>query len=269
MSTVPLLTVEALEVVYKRVMRALRGVSLTVAKGQVVVILGANGAGKTTTLRAISGFIGLEAARVTQGSIIFKGEHLENRQPHQCAKLGISIVPERDKVFPNLTVAENLAVTQSRLTRAERRRMDDLVFQFFPALAERRGSQAGLLSGGERQMLGIGARLVSGPDLLLVDELSLGLAPLTVQELVRRLLQIKQELGLSLLVVEQNAGIALQIADHAYVLENGEVAMHGNGASMRRNPQIQEYYLGGGADTRRSYRDARNLRLAQGNHGRA
>jgi branched-chain amino acid transport system ATP-binding protein len=267
MSADPLLTVQNIEVVYKRVIRALRGVSLTVARGQVVAILGANGAGKTTTLRAISGFIGLEAARVTRGSIVYKGEHLENRLPHQCAKLGISIVPEREKVFPNLTVTENLAVTPSRLPAAERRRIEDLVFQFFPALAARRTSQAGLLSGGERQMLGIGAKLVSGPDILLVDELSLGLAPLTVQELVRRLLQIKQELGLSLLIVEQNAVVALQMADYAYVLENGEIAMHGDGPSMRRNPQIQEYYLGGGSGSRRNYRDARNERLAPGNHG--
>jgi branched-chain amino acid transport system ATP-binding protein len=267
MTTVPLLVVESIVVVYKRVIRALRGVSLTVAEGQVVVILGANGAGKTTTLRAISGFIGLEAARVTAGTIVFKGEQLANRPPHQCAALGISLVPERDKIFPNLTVAENLAVPQSRLSKTERRRTEDLLFQLFPALAARRASQAGLLSGGERQMLGIGARLVSGPDLLLVDELSLGLAPLTVQELVRRLLQIKQELGLSLLVVEQNAGIALQIADYAYVLENGEVAMHGDGASMRSNPQIQEFYLGGGTGTRRSYRDAHTHRLAQGKNG--
>jgi len=262
----PLLAVDRIEVVYKRVIRALRGVSLKVAKGQTVAILGANGAGKTTTLRAISGFIGLDVAQVTAGTILYKGEHLENRLPHQCTKLGISIVPERDKVFPNLTVSENLAVAQSRLPAAERRRSEAMVFQFFPALAARRSSEAGLLSGGERQMLGIGAKLVSGPELLLVDELSLGLAPLIVQELIARLLQIKQQLGLSLLLVEQNAAVALQMADYAYVLENGQIAIEGDAQSMRHNPHIQEYYLGGGAEARRNYRNARAHRLTRDIH---
>jgi branched-chain amino acid transport system ATP-binding protein len=267
MSVEPMLVVQDVEVVYKRVIRALRGVSLSVAKGQVVAILGANGAGKTTTLRAISGFIGLDAARVTEGSIRFKGEPLENRLPHHCARSGVAIVPERDKVFPNLTVAENLTVPPSRLSATERRRVESLIFQLFPALAERRSSEAGLLSGGERQMLGIGAKLVAGPELLLIDEMSLGLAPVIVQQLMSRLLQFKQELGLSLLVVEQNAVIALQIADYAYVLENGEIALEGDGPSMRANPHIEEYYLGGGTGTRRSYRDARAKRLAQSHHG--
>jgi branched-chain amino acid transport system ATP-binding protein len=266
MSAEPLLTVRDIEVVYKRVIRALRGVSLAVAKGQTVAILGANGAGKTTTLRAISGFIGLDAARVTRGSIRFKGVPLENRLPHRCARYGVAIVPERDKVFPNLTVAENLAVPPTRLGTTERRRVEALVFQMFPALAERRASEAGLLSGGERQMLGIGAKLVAGPELLLIDEMSLGLAPVIVADLMRRLLQIKQELGLTLLVVEQNTAIALEIADYAYVLENGEVALEGDGASMRANPHIEEYYLGGGTGTRRNYRDARAQRLAE-RHG--
>jgi branched-chain amino acid transport system ATP-binding protein len=267
MSADPVLMVRDVDVIYKRVIRALRGVSLNVAKGQVVAILGANGAGKTTMLRAISGFIGRDAARVTAGSVVFKGEHVENRLPHECARLGIAIVPEREKVFPNLTVAENLLVPPSRLSAGERRRIEELVFQFFPALAERRASQAGLLSGGERQMLGIAAKLVSGPELLLLDELSLGLAPMIVLELIDRLGQIKQELGLSLLLVEQNAVIALRMADYAYVLENGEIAMEGHGPSMRANPSIQEYYLGGTSGTRRSYRNAHNERLARPDHG--
>jgi branched-chain amino acid transport system ATP-binding protein len=267
MSDAALLSVDKIEVVYKRVIRALRGVSLDLARGQIVAILGANGAGKTTTLRAISGFIGLDAAQVTAGSIIYKGEHLENRLPHQCVRLGVSIVPERDKIFPNLTVAENLTVAPSRIPAAERRRLEEMVFQFFPALAARRSSEAGLLSGGERQMLGIGAKLVTGPELLLVDELSLGLAPLIVQDLVRRLLQIKLELNLSILLVEQNAAVALQMADYAYVLENGQVAMRGDSASMRDNPYIREYYLGGGVEARRNYRDARAQRQVRQDHG--
>jgi branched-chain amino acid transport system ATP-binding protein len=158
-----LIAVRDIHVLYKGMIRALNGVSLTVAKGQVVAILGANGAGKTTTLRAISGFIGLDAARVTKGTIAFKGVRVENRPPHHSARLGIALVPERNKIFPNLTVIENLLVPPSRLAQAERRRMHELVFQSFPALARRRTSEAGLLSGGERQMLGIAAKLVAGP----------------------------------------------------------------------------------------------------------
>lgn len=269
MTDAPLLVLQGVDVVYKHVVRAVRGIALEVKRGQVVAILGANGAGKTTTLRAISGFIGLDHARVTAGTIVFKGEHLENRLPHQITRLGISITPERDKVFPNLTVSENMSVAPSRLTNAERKRTTDMVFQFFPALAARRNSEAGLLSGGERQMLGIGAKLVCGPELLLVDELSLGLAPLITQELIARLMQIKDELGLSLLLVEQNAAVALQMADYAYVFENGEIALEGDRAMMRGNRHIQELYLGGGAGGRRNYRDARAAREVRGQHGRA
>jgi branched-chain amino acid transport system ATP-binding protein len=267
MTAEPFLAVHDIDVVYKGAILALRGVSLTVAKGQVVAILGANGAGKTTTLRAISGFIGLDAARVTKGTIVFEGERLDNRQPHHCARLGIALVPEREKIFPSLTVGENLLVPPSRLSGAERRRMEELVFQFFPALAQRRASQAGLLSGGERQMLGIAAKLVSGPRMLLIDELSLGLAPIVVQQLMERLLKIREELGLALLLVEQNATLALNVADYAYVLENGVIALEGDGASMRANPRIHEFYLGIASAARRSYRDARNERLAGAKNG--
>jgi branched-chain amino acid transport system ATP-binding protein len=258
----PFLAVREIVVVYKGAIRALQGVSLSVAKGQIVAILGANGAGKTTTLRAISGFIGHDAARVTKGTIVFNGEHLENRPPHHCTRLGIALVPEREKIFPNLTVGENLLIPPTRLSIAECRRMEDLVFQFFPSLAERRASQAGLLSGGERQMLGIAAKLVLGPQLLLLDELSLGLAPIVVEQLMERLLKIKEELGLALLLVEQNAALALQVADYAYVLENGAIAIEGDGPSMRGNPHIHEFYLGIASAGRRSYRDARIERQA-------
>jgi branched-chain amino acid transport system ATP-binding protein len=267
MSATPFLAVRDIEVVYKRMIRALNSVSLTVEKGQVVAILGANGAGKTTTLRAISGFIGMDSARVTKGTITCNGVRLQNRPPHHSARLGVAIVPERDKIFPNLTVTENLLVPPSRLSPAGRRNMQELVFQFFPALAERRGSEAGLLSGGERQMLGIAAKLVTGPEILMLDELSLGLAPVVVQQLMAQLLQIKAELGLALLLVEQNANLALQAADHAYLLENGAVALEGDGASIRANPRIHEFYLGMANASRRSYRSARAERMARSQNG--
>jgi branched-chain amino acid transport system ATP-binding protein len=262
-----LIAVRDIHVLYKGMIRALNGVSLTVAKGQVVAILGANGAGKTTTLRATSGFIGLDAARVTKGTIAFKGVRVENRPPHHSARLGIALVPERDKIFPNLTVIENLLVPPSRLAQAERRRMHELVFQSFPALARRRTSEAGLLSGGERQMLGIAAKLVAGPELLLLDELSLGLAPVVVQQLMTQLMQIKAELRLALLIVEQNASLALQAADHAYVLENGAIVLEGDAASLRSNAKVHEFYLGVASTNRPNYRSARTERMARLQNG--
>jgi branched-chain amino acid transport system ATP-binding protein len=267
MTADPLLAVRNIEVLYKRSILGVHAVSLNVSKGQVVVILGSNGAGKTTTLRAISGFIGLDAARVTKGEIVFDGVNLTNLLPHHCARLGIALVPEREKIFPNLTVAENLLVPPTRFSKTERRRTEDMVFQFFPALAERRAREAGLLSGGERQMLGIGAKLVAGPRILLLDEMSLGLAPVVVTELMDRLLKIKEELGLAILLVEQNAALALRVADYAYVLENGAIAIEGDGPSMRKNPRIHEFYLGISSTERRSYRVARSERLGRLENG--
>ena len=258
MSGAPLLAVDDLEVVYQRAITALHGMSLELREGEIVAILGANGAGKTTTLRAISGFIGLDAARVTRGSVRYKGAPIENRPPHQVSRLGIVLVPERDKVFPNLTVLENLAaVAPARHHAAERRRLEQLVFDSFPRLASLRTREAGLLSGGERQMLAVGAAIVCGPELLLVDELSLGLAPIIVQDLAERLIALRKELRFSLLLVEQSAAVALEIAERAYVLESGRVVMEGSAAELRGNAEVQKAYLGLGSASgeRRSYRD--------------
>ena len=184
----PLLAVDGLQVAYHRVAVALHGISLRVLPQTIVALVGNNGAGKTTTLRAISGFIGLDDARVTAGHILFAGERIENQPPHANTARGIVLVPERDKVFPNLTVAENLTVAVAkRASAAERRHLEALVFQFFPALAPLRSRVAGLLSGGERQMLAFGSALVCKPELLLIDELSLGLAPVVVEDLARRI----------------------------------------------------------------------------------
>jgi branched-chain amino acid transport system ATP-binding protein len=222
----------------------------------IVALVGNNGAGKTTTLRAISGFIGLDDARVTAGSISFAGRRIENEQPHANTARGIVLVPERDKVFPNLTVAENLSVAAAkRANAAARRRLEELVFQFFPALMPLRSRIAGLLSGGERQMLAFGSAIVCKPELLLVDELSLGLAPVVVEDLARRIAGVRQELGITVLLVEQNVGVALGIADYAYVLENGRVALEGPAAELRGRREIQQSYLGqASGEERRSYR---------------
>ena len=193
-----LLQVDKIEVVYKRAITAVQGVTLSVAERQIVAVLGTNGAGKTTTLRAISGFLGIDDARVTEGTITFKGTRIDNGLPHDIAGRGIVLVPEREKVFPNLTVAENLAAPVPRATgSSERHRLNERAYRFFPRLAELRSRTAGLLSGGERQMLAIGAALMCSPQLLLVDELSLGLAPVVVQDLTRRITAIRDELGIA------------------------------------------------------------------------
>jgi branched-chain amino acid transport system ATP-binding protein len=265
-----LLAVDKLEVVYHRAITAVQGVSLAVERGQIVALLGTNGAGKTTTLRAISGFLGLDDARVTEGAIAFKGERIENFSPHDVTRRGIALVPEREKVFPSLTVAENLAVPVARrASAAEQRRMEAMVFQFFPQLASLRTRMGGLLSGGERQMLALGCALVCRPELLLIDELSLGLAPVVVEDLTRRLAEIRRELGITILLVEQSAAVALDIADYGYVMENGRIVLDGAAARLRGHPDIQEFYLGQGAQAgqaagaRKSYRDVKQYRRSR------
>jgi branched-chain amino acid transport system ATP-binding protein len=256
-----ILTVERLAVVYQRAITAVQGVTLAVQPRQIVALLGNNGAGKTTTLRAISGFLGIDDARVTEGTIVFKGARIENRPPHENTKIGIVLVPERDKLFPNLTVAENLAAPAPPKTNAaERRRREALVYEFFPKLAELRSRIGGLLSGGERQMLALGSALVCRPELLLVDELSLGLAPVVVEDLARRLIEIRRELGISVLIVEQNASVALEIADRGYVMENGRVVLDGDASRLRGHSEIQEFYLGQTSGERRNYRDVKQYR---------
>ena len=259
-----LLAVDKLEVVYQRAITAVQGVSLGVARGKIVALLGTNGAGKTTTLRAISGFLGLDDARVTEGAITYDGARIDNLPPHQITRRGIALVPERDKVFPNLTVAENLVVPVARRsTAAEQRRLEEVVFQFFPRLADLRSRIGGLLSGGERQMLALGCALVCRPRLLLIDELSLGLAPVVVEDLAQRLTQIRRELDLTILLVEQSAAVALAIADHGYVMENGRIVLDGAAERLRAHPDVQEFYLGGTAGARRSYRDVKQYRRSR------
>jgi branched-chain amino acid transport system ATP-binding protein len=258
-----LLRLEGVEVVYHRVITAIQGVSIEVPRGGMVALLGTNGAGKTTTLRAISGFIGLDDARVTEGAIVYRGERIENHAPHRVTRLGVALVPERSKVFENLTVAENLEAGVPR-SGADARRLAESVYALFPALAKLRAREAGYLSGGERQMLAIGAALACAPDLLLVDELSQGLAPVIVEELARRLQQVRAEIGTTVLLVEQNARIALDIADYAYVMENGRIVLDGTPERLRAHADIQEFYLGTGAGKRRrSYREVKQYRRSR------
>jgi branched-chain amino acid transport system ATP-binding protein len=260
----PLLQAEKVEVVYKRVITAIQGVTLSVGARQIVALLGTNGAGKTTTLRAISGFLGIDDARVTEGAIAFDGQRIENRPPHEIANRGIVLVPEREKVFPNLTVAENLTAPVPRAANgAERRRQEEQVYHFFPRLAELHQRTAGLLSGGERQMLAIAGALMCRPRVLLIDELSLGLAPVVVGDLSRRLVSIRDELGIAILLVEQSAAVALEIANYAYVMENGRVVLDGDRERLKGHQDVQEFYLGQGGGERRSYRDVKQYRRSR------
>jgi branched-chain amino acid transport system ATP-binding protein len=261
----PLLVAEKLEVVYQHAITAIQGVSLTVERGQIVAILGTNGAGKSTTLRALSGFLGIDDARVTAGSIAFKGQRIENRPPNEVTRLGIVLVPEREKVFPNLTVVENLSAPFApAMSKAARREREEAVYQFFPRLAGLRTRIGGLLSGGERQMLALASALMCKPELLLVDELSLGLAPVVVDDLMQRLVQIRDDLGITIVIVEQSAAVALAISDYGYVLENGRIVLDGDAKKLSEHGDIQEFYLGtGGGAERRNYRDVKQYRRSR------
>jgi branched-chain amino acid transport system ATP-binding protein len=253
-----LLELQNVEVVYHHVATAVQGVSLRVSERSIVALLGTNGAGKTTTLRAISGFLGGDDARVVAGRILFRGESIAGRRPHEIARRGLVLVPEREKVFETLTVQENLAALvpgRARLVTREQ------IFEYFPVLAERRRQLAGYLSGGERQMLALATALLCQPSLLLVDELSLGLAPMVVETLMRLVVRLRDELGLAVLLVEQNAAAALGIADAGYVIEHGRIVYDGAVDRLLAHEDIREFYLGVGhrADRKR-YTDVKQYR---------
>jgi branched-chain amino acid transport system ATP-binding protein len=241
--TTPLLQVRGLEVAYTGAGLGVHGLDLDVHKGEVVALLGANGAGKSTTLRAISGFLPGDIARVTAGSIEFDGARLGNMSPHKRVRLGMSIVPEREKIFRTLTIEENLRVCMTSKGHDTGATMD-LIYKLFPALVERRSVSAGYLSGGERQMLAVGRALMTNPQLLLADEISLGIAPGLVVQMLDTLRQINREQGTTILVVEQNAAAALRIADRVYVLENGSVVLQGTPHDLLQRDDFFSVYFG-------------------------
>ncbi|MDX6234159.1 MAG: branched-chain amino acid transport system ATP-binding protein [Nocardioidaceae bacterium] len=236
------LRVEQLEVVYNHVQLAVQGLSLRVGTDEIVAVLGTNGAGKTTTLRAISGFLPGDNADITDGQVLLDDAPVTGRAPHELARRGVVLVPERDKVFTTLTVEENLAVVNKRTRNSE---VGQAVVDLFPVLQERRKQVAGYLSGGERQMLAIAKALMLAPRVLLVDELSFGLAPKLVETLMQTLVDVHRVQGTAILLVEQNALAALSIADYAYVLENGRVVFDGTPERVNEHEDIREFYLGG------------------------
>jgi len=246
MSSKPLLEVRNLETFYGPIM-AIRGVSLEVHKGSIVTVLGANGAGKTTLLKTISGIMDPE-----KGEILFEGENIAGREPHRVVKSGIVHVPEGREVFPLLTVEENLALgAYTRSDRAGIAQDRDMVFEYFPILKERRNQEAGTLSGGQQQMLAIGRGLMLRPKIMLLDEPSLGLSPLLVQEIFAILKRLNSQEGVTMMLVEQNASVALGLADQGYVMELGRIVMNGSSERLQASEDIKSFYLGHSEDTGR------------------
>ena len=257
-----LLSVNNIEVIYDHVILVLRGVSLRVPEGGIVALLGANGAGKSTTLKAISGLLRTERGDVTKGSVEFHGGSIHKQPPDDIVRRGIVQVMEGRHVFEHLTVEENLlAGAYTRPRGQEIRRHLDLVYGYFPRLTHRRTVAAGYISGGEQQMLAIGRALMARPKLMLLDEPSMGLAPMLVAEIFDIVSRLNREEGVAVLLAEQNATIALKYAQHGYVMENGRIVLDGDAKSIADNEDIKEFYLGlSGVGQRKSYRDVKHYR---------
>ena len=239
------LEVRNVEVMYLGVIMVLRGISLKVNEGQIVALLGANGAGKTTTLKAISGLLKTEEGRVTAGTITYDGHRIENQSPEVVSKLGILQVQEGRRIFEHLSVEQNLmAGAHARTDRAGVKRDLDMIYEMFPKLKLLKNSTSGYISGGERQMLVMGRALLGNPKMLLLDEPSLGLAPLLVREIFDIVQRIRDQQGTPILVVEQNAHVALDVADYGYVMENGRIVLDDPVDKLKTNKDVQEFYLG-------------------------
>ncbi len=256
----PLLEVNNVEVIYDEVILVLRGLSLGVEEGQIVALLGSNGAGKSTTLKAITGLLPSEDGEVTEGRITYRGENITDRDPAEIVRMGLSLVMEGRRVFEHLTVHENLLA--GAFTRRQGREEDlDMVYSYFPRLRERRGQQAGYLSGGEQQMLSIGRAMMAQPRFLMLDEPSLGLAPMLVAEIFEIVQRFNQDLGTTVLLVEQNARRALQVAEFGYIMEQGRIVLEGPADELAENPDVQEFYLGLSEEgQRKSYRDVKHYK---------
>ena len=257
-----LLEVNNIEVIYNHVILVLKGVSLSVPKGGITALLGGNGAGKTTTLKAVSNLLRSERGEVTKGSILYRGERIQDLTPSDLVSMGVIQVMEGRHCFEHLTVEENL-MTGAYTRRDGRRAIQadlDLVYSYFPRLKERRTSQAGYTSGGEQQMCAIGRALMSRPETILLDEPSMGLAPQLVEEIFGIVKDLNEKEGVSFLLAEQNTNVALRFAHRGYILESGRVVMEGPAAELRENPDVKEFYLGMSEEGRKSFRDVRSYR---------
>ena len=257
-----MLSINNIEVVYDNVILVLRGVSLEVQAGAITTLLGANGAGKTTTLKAISGVLHSERGEITKGAIELGGKRIDRLPPYEVVKRGVVQVFEGRRVFEHLTTEENLiAGGHIRHDRTEVRAGIERVYEYFPRLGDRRHVQSGYLSGGEQQMLVIGRALMSGPRVILLDEPSLGLAPMLVEEIFEIVQRMNRQEKLTVLLVEQNATLALTIAEHGYVMENGRIVLEGSATALRENADIKEFYLGlTEVGARKSYREVKHYK---------
>lgn len=259
----PILEINNIEVVYNKAVQVLRGLSLSVPEGAIVALLGSNGAGKSTTLKAVSGLLDIEDGEVITGDICFKERPVSLDTPDRLVHRGLFHVMEGRHVFEDLNVDENLtAATYACPGKSGVKERFAMVYEYFPRLKERRRQIAGYLSGGEQQMLALGRALIAQPELILLDEPSLGLAPLLVEEIFQIIVRINREQGTSMLLVEQNAALALAVSSYAYIMENGKIVIDGTAASLMDNEDVQEFYLGaeGKDGETRSYRDLKHYK---------
>jgi branched-chain amino acid transport system ATP-binding protein len=256
------LSINNIEVIYDHVILVLKGVSLNVPKGKIVALLGANGAGKSTTLKAISNLLHAERGDVTKGSVEYKGERIDQLTPNELVKRGVIQVMEGRHCFGHLTIEENLltgAYTRS-ISRGELKDSLEKVYHYFPRLKTRRTSQAGYTSGGEQQMCAIGRALMAKPEMILLDEPSMGLAPQIVEEIFEIVKDLNSRENVSFLLAEQNTMVALRYADFGYILENGRVVMEGDAEDLRTNEDVKEFYLGLSSAGRKSFKDVKHYR---------
>ena len=256
------LSINNIEVIYDHVILVLKGVSLNVPKGKIVALLGANGAGKSTTLKAISNLLHAERGDVTKGSVEYKGVRVDQLTPNELVKRGVIQVMEGRHCFGHLTIEENLltgAYTQS-LSRSQLKENLEKVYHYFPRLKTRRTSQAGYTSGGEQQMCAIGRALMARPEMILLDEPSMGLAPQIVEEVFEIVKDLNSRENISFLLAEQNTMVALKYADFGYILENGRVVMEGDAEDLRTNEDVKEFYLGLSSAGRKSFKEVKHYR---------
>jgi branched-chain amino acid transport system ATP-binding protein len=258
-----MLTINNIEIAYMNVVQVIHGVSFEVGDGKIVALLGANGSGKTTIIKAITGLLKGEEGNITTGSISFNGKRIDGLGPEQIAAMKISQVMEGRRVLAHLSVEDNLAVgSYLRKDREGIKKDLEMVYKYFPIIKERRRQLSGFLSGGEQQMLVIGRALMASPKLMLLDEPSLGLAPLMVQEIYKIIKRINEEQKVSILVVEQNARAALSIADQGHIMENGKIVLSGTGEKLSRDENVREFYMGlSTSGEKKSYRDIKHYRL--------
>ncbi len=257
-----MLSITNLETTYNDIVLSLKGISLEVPAGRIVSLLGGNGAGKTTTINTISGIRNSVNLKIETGNILFDGREISHQEPHDIVTSGLMQVPEGRRIFAELTVEENLKIGSYTLKdRSHFQEHCHRVYEYFPILAQRTNQLAGYMSGGEQQMLAIARALVANPELIMLDEPSLGLAPLVVQEIFSIIHRFNREQGYTILLVEQNANLALSISDYGYIMENGKIVMEGTSEELRKDKDIREFYLGiSESGKRKSYRNIKHYK---------